>query len=53
MPDVKPTDSAGSVRIPHDVDRAAIGQQVIVLRAIGEFVDPRQINPQQPAGIVG
>src|SRR5258705_3792056 len=52
MPDVEAAGPAGGIRVTHDVDGAAIGQQVIVLRPIGEFVDPRQINQQQPAGIV-
>ena len=53
MPDVEAADPAGGVGISHDVDGAAVGQQVIELRPIGEFVDPRQVNQEQPAGIVG
>ena len=48
-----PADPAGGVRVTHDVDRAAVGQQVIELRLIGEFVDPRQVDQKQPARIVG
>jgi hypothetical protein len=49
MPDVKPTDPTGGVRITHDVDGATVGQQVIVLRPIGQFVDPCQVDQERPA----
>ena len=53
MADVDPALPAGGVRVTHDVDRAAVGQQVIELRPIGEFVDPLQVDQEQPARIVG
>ena len=53
MADVEPADPASSVRVTHDVDRAAIGQQVIEFRLIGKFVDPFQVDQQQSARIVG
>src|ERR1700735_1904674 len=53
MTEVKPTFPSGGICVANDVDRAAIGQQVIPLRSIGELVDPRQINQQQSARVVG
>src|ERR1700726_2331747 len=53
MADVKAADPAGGVRITHDVDGAAVSQQMIKLRPIGEFIDPRQVNKEQPSRIVG
>ena len=44
---------AGGIRVTHDVDRATVGQQVIEFGPIGEFVDPRQVDQEQPARIVG
>ena len=41
MADVESTLPARGVRVAHDVDRAAVGQQVIKFRPIGELVDPR------------
>jgi len=37
--------------VAHDVDRAAVAQQVVEFRPIREFVDPLQINLQEPAGV--
>src|SRR6266478_8766600 len=53
MPDIEPADPAGGVRVAHDVDGAAVAQQMIPLRPISEFVDPRQIDQQQQPRIVG
>src|SRR5262249_39766560 len=53
MTEVKPTFATGSICVSNDVDRAAIGPQVIPLWSIGELVDPRQVNQQQPARVVG
>ena len=53
MTEVKPTFATGSICVANDVDRAAIGQQVIPLWSIGELVDPRQVNQQQSARVVG
>src|SRR6516164_10656838 len=47
MADVEPPPSSGSVRVTNDIDGAAVGQQIVELRPIGEFVDPRQIDKQQ------
>jgi hypothetical protein len=41
------------IRVTYDVDRAAIAQQVVKLRAIREFVDPGQIDEQQPTHVLG
>ena len=49
MADVEPALPAGGVGVAHDVDRAAVAQQVIELRPIGEFVDPLEVD-QQAAG---
>src|SRR5215831_9018406 len=51
MPAVEPADPAGSVCVPHDVDRAAVSQQMIPLRPFGEFVDAAQIHQQKPPRI--
>src|SRR6516165_3771009 len=48
MADVEPPASPGSVRVTNDIDGAVVGQQIVKLRPIGEFVDPRQIDKQQP-----
>src|SRR5262249_4677116 len=48
MADGEPDLAGGRVRVTNDVYRAAVGQQIIKLRPIGEFVDPRQIDKQQP-----
>src|SRR5215467_10408 len=47
MADVEPPPSPGSVSVTNDIDGAAVGQQIVELRPIGEFVDPRQIDEQQ------
>ncbi len=39
MPEIEVAAAADQVRIAHDVDRAAVAQQVIELRAVGELVD--------------
>ena len=41
MADVEPAGSAGRVCVTYDVDRAAVAQQMIEFRPIGQFVDPR------------
>src|SRR5215468_2690891 len=53
MADVEPALSAGGVRVAYDVNRAAVGQQVVELGTIGQFVDPRQIDQQKAARIIG
>ena len=53
MTDVEPADPAGGVRVADDIDRAAVGQQMIEFGVIGEFVDPREVDQQQPARILG
>src|SRR3974377_474698 len=47
MANVELAGSTGGVRITYDVDRAAIGQQMIELRPVGKFIDPLEINQQQ------
>src|SRR5215510_11276898 len=52
MANVEPALPAGGVRVAYDVDRAAVGQQVIELGVIGELVDPCEIYEQEAARIV-
>src|SRR5688572_8555849 len=52
MADVEPALPTGSVRVTYDVDRAAIAQQVVELWVIGEFVDPSEIDQQEPTRIL-
>ena len=40
MTNVKPPRPSSSIRVADDVDRAAVAQQVIELRPIGELIDP-------------
>ena len=42
MADVEPSSSAGRVCVTYDVDRAAVAQQMIEFRLIGELIDPRR-----------
>src|SRR6476620_7092698 len=44
MLDVKLADSAGNVRVAHDVDCATVAQQMVKLCVISEFIDPIQID---------
>src|SRR5918998_244897 len=53
MADVEPALPTGGIRVTYDVDRAAIAQQVIEFRAICEFVDPGQIDEEQPTHVFG
>ncbi len=46
MANVEPAGPAGGIRVAHDVDRAAVGQQVIELRLIGQLVDPLRDKPR-------
>src|SRR6185437_8552577 len=43
MAEVPPPLAPGGVRVANDVDGAAVGQQLIELRPVGELVDPREI----------
>src|SRR5215471_16469641 len=52
MADVESSLPPGGVRITNDVDGAAVGQQIAELRPIGQFVDARQIDKQEPPRIV-
>ena len=49
MTNVELAGSAGGIRITYDVDRAAVGQEMVELWPIGKFVDPFEINQQQPS----
>jgi hypothetical protein len=51
MADVKPAAPSGGVRVTHDVDRAAVGQQVVEFGAIGQFVDPPKVDEKQATRI--
>ena len=53
MPDVEPSLPPHGVRVTINVDGAAVGQQIIELRPIGEFIDSRQIDKQQPPRVGG
>src|SRR5262245_10272560 len=44
MTDIKSADSAGSVRVAHDVDRTTVAQQMVKFRVISEFVDPIDVH---------
>ena len=52
MANIESALSAGGVRVAYDVDRAAVGQQIVELGVIGELVDPFQIDKQEAARIV-
>src|SRR5918997_1959004 len=52
MADVEPALPAGGIRVTYDVDRAAIAQQVVKFWTIREFVDPGQIDEQQPTHVL-
>ena len=49
MTNVELAGSAGGIRMTYDVDRAAVGQEMVELWPIGKFVDPFEINQQQPS----
>ena len=53
MADVDPAAPTGGVRIAYNVNRAAVGQQVVELGLVGEFVDSLQIDQEQSARVVG
>src|SRR5690606_33903519 len=40
------SDPAGGVRVTYDVDRTAVGQQVIELGPLGQLVDPLKIDEE-------
>jgi hypothetical protein len=52
MAQLEPAAPAGSVRVTYDVDGAAVVQQMIEFGVIGEFVDPRQVDQEQPTRII-
>jgi hypothetical protein len=47
MAEVDPAATTGGVRIAYNVDRAAVGQQVVEFGMVGEFVYPLQIDQEQ------
>src|ERR1700722_4090452 len=47
MANIKPAFPTGGICIADDVDGAAVGQQMIKLRLIREFVNPREVDEQQ------
>src|SRR5215510_14219966 len=53
MADIKPAGPAGGVGIAHDVDRAAILEQVIELGPLREFVNPLQVDQEEAACPLG
>src|ERR1700686_1616111 len=52
MAQLEPATPAGGVRVTHDVDGAAVCQQMIEFGMIGEFVDPRQVDHKEPTRII-
>ena len=53
MADIKSADPAGGVCITHDVDRAAVAQQMVKLCLISELIDPIQVDQKKPTRIFG
>src|ERR1700745_3574491 len=53
MADIKPAGFACLPRITHDVDCAAIAQQMVELRALIELINPTEIDQKKPARIFG
>src|SRR5262245_41478394 len=49
---VEAADAAGRVGVAHDVDGAAVAQEVIELRTVGQLVDPLQVHQEQPPRIL-
>ena len=47
MPDVEPARRTNLVRVADDVDGAAVAEEIVPLRVIGEFVDSLQVNPKE------
>src|SRR5215510_2782517 len=52
MANVESALPAGGVRVAYDIDRTAVGQQMVELWVIGELVDPFQIDEQEAARII-
>src|SRR5215510_8370244 len=44
--------TTGGIRVTYDVDRAAIGQQMIEFGPIGQFIDALEIDQQQSMHIL-
>jgi len=53
MANIQPADPAGEVCIAHDIDRAAVAEQMVPFGVIREFIDPIQVNQEEPARIFG
>src|SRR5262245_56168606 len=51
--DIKSADATSEVCIAHDIDRAVVAQQMVKLGLIGEFIDPLQIDQEEPARKLG
>jgi hypothetical protein len=44
MAEIKAPDPARLVGVTHDVDRAAVAQQIVKLRMISELIDPTDVD---------
>src|SRR5215470_23980 len=53
LAEIKPAGPAGDVGIAHDVDRAAVLEQVIELGPLREFVNPLQVDQEEVACPLG
>ena len=49
MADIQPADPAGEVGIAHDIDRAAVAEQMVKLGSIRQLIDPIQVDQEEPA----
>src|SRR5262245_18935805 len=49
MADIKPADPAGEVCIAHDIDRAAVTEQMVKLGMIRKLIDSLQVDQKEPA----
>src|SRR5262245_38240684 len=49
MADIQSADPAGEVGIAHDIDRAAVAEQMVKLGVIRELIDTLQVDQEKPA----
>src|SRR5262245_21229074 len=49
MADIKPADPAGEVSVAHDIDCAAVAEQMIKLGLVRKLVDPLEVDQKEPA----
>ena len=53
MAEIEPTDPSGGVRVAHDVDRAAVGEEVVPLGPVGKLIDALHVDQEQPSRELG